>query len=227
MKWKPITTICVCSLVFGVTCYAAGAGGIEKIQAYLNHDIKFTVNGKAWTPKDDEGVVLAPVILNGTSYLPIKAVAQAVNGQAQWNDDTKTIVITSTREVTERDQMIIKKVNEVKEKLKLGLTQEEVQALFKEKYELAQGNGDLENGSDAYWKYNFFKEPGYSRPDIPDHIVDEDGLKTKKIGAYLFIGWKNNKTHLYSISYVNPKDNRVYLFVMNPDGTTSDSPVSN
>jgi hypothetical protein len=236
MKWKQMAAMGTCSLVFGATCYAAG--GIESIQAYLNHDIKFTVNSKAWTPTDSEGVVLAPVILNGTSYLPSKAVVEAFGGQVQWNDATKTIaIITSAsgtevavpnaEEVSERDQMIITKINEIKEKLKLGLTKEVVQALYKEKFEIAHDNGDLENGSDSYWKYNFFKDSGYNREEgIPDHVIDEEGLKNKKIGAYLFMGWKDNKLHMYSISYVNPKDNQVYLFSMSPDGTISDRPVS-
>jgi hypothetical protein len=74
MKWKQIAVTSACSLAFGVTGYAAGTGGVESIQAYLNHDIKFTVNNKAWTPKDSDGVVLSPVILNDTSHLPAKAV---------------------------------------------------------------------------------------------------------------------------------------------------------
>jgi len=126
---------------------------------------------------------------------------------------------------TERDQLIMKQVHEIKEKLKVGLSQEEVQKLFKEEHEIAHDNGDLENGSDSYWKYSFFKEPGYMRKDIPDHVIDEEGLKNKKLGAYLFIGWKNNTLHMYSVSYVNPKDNKIYLLVMSPDGKMTDEPL--
>ncbi|NOU93732.1 copper amine oxidase N-terminal domain-containing protein [Paenibacillus sp. LMG 31456] len=228
MKWKTIMVISACSLAFGATCYAAG--GVERIQAYLNHDFKFTLDSTAWTPTDSDGAVLAPVILNGTAYLPAKAIVEAAGGKVQWNEATKTIAITSASgseaAVSERDQLIHNKMNEIKKKLKLGLTKEEAQALFEEKFEIAHDNGDSEDGSDSYWKYNFFKESGYNRGDIPDHVIDEIGLKDKKIGAYLFIEWKNNQLFLYSIAYVNPKDNRVYLFVMSPDGTISDSPAS-
>nr|WP_243767801.1 stalk domain-containing protein [Paenibacillus agricola] len=237
MKWKQISVISACCLAFGVTSYAAG--GVESIQAYLNHDFKFTLNSKAWTPKDSDGTVLVPVILNGTSYLPVKAVVEATGGQVQWNDATKTIAITSASgtevavptagEVSERDQIVIEKMNEIKKKLNLGITKEEVQALFIEKFETAH-NSDSEDGSDSYWKYEYFKVSGYNRedyfPDHADHAIDHDGLINKKIGAYLYIEWKNNKLYMYSISYVNPKDNQVYLFVMSPDGTVSDRPVS-
>ncbi|OXM87548.1 stalk domain-containing protein [Paenibacillus rigui] len=228
MKWKRITLIGVSCIAFASTSFAFG--GIESIQAYLNHDIKYTLNNKAWTPKDSDGNTLAPVIVNGTSYLPARAIAEALGSEIQWDDSTKNISIKTTHgtgDINERDQNINKKVNEIKEKLRLGLTQQEVQGLLADKHENAYNNGDLENGSDSYWKYYLFRDPDYTAKDLPDHVIDEEGLKNKKIGAYLFIGWKNNKLHLFSISYVNPKDNKIYLFILNPDGTTSENPVSN
>lgn len=234
MKWKRIAVLGACSLAFGVTGYAAG--GVESIQAYQNHHIKFVINSSAWTPKDSDGIAAAPVILGGTSYIPTKAAVEALGGHVEWNDASKTIVITSSGEtktsipdgekVSEREQLVTKKINEIKEKLKVGLTKEEVAALFQEKYKIAHDNGDLENGSDSFWKYDFFKEPGYNREDIPDHVADEEGLQNKKIGASLFIGWKENTLHFYSISYVNPKDRQVYFFGVHSDGTVYDVPVS-
>jgi hypothetical protein len=155
-----------------------------------------------------------------------------MGGEVKWNDDTKTIAITCAtgREISERDQAILKKINEIKTKLKLGLTKEEVGALFTEKFEIAQ-NSDSDNGSDSYWKYEYFKVPGYNRedyfPDHADHAIDHEVLINKKIGAYLYIEWKNNKLYMYSISYVNPKDNQAYLFAVQPDGSTADDPVNN
>ncbi|MDQ0885407.1 hypothetical protein QFZ81_000495 [Paenibacillus sp. V4I9] len=93
MRWKKIAVISACIMAFGITSYASG--GVESIQAYLNHDFKFTLNNNAWVPKDSDGVVLTPVILNGTSYLPVKAVVEATGGEVQWNEATKTIAITS------------------------------------------------------------------------------------------------------------------------------------
>jgi hypothetical protein len=93
MRWKKIAVISACIMAFGITSYASG--GVESIQAYLNHDFKFTLNNNAWVPIDSDGVVLTPVILNGTSYLPVKAVVEATGGEVQWNEATKTIAITS------------------------------------------------------------------------------------------------------------------------------------
>ncbi|MEC0245278.1 stalk domain-containing protein [Paenibacillus chitinolyticus] len=239
MKKKYMTLLGACGLaaVLGATSYAAG--GIEKIEAYLNPDIKITLDNEAWTAKDGEGKALAPVIIDGTSYVPAKAVVEAMGGQVQWNNDTKTIVITSVpaKETpvtppqsgqTDRDKQIAQKIAEIKEKLKPGLTREEVAAKLQVKLEDADDYGDSENGSDSFSKVAYFKEAGYERPEgTPDHVIDYEGLNNKKVGANLFIGWKNDKLHFYSISYVNPADKKVHLFVVGLDGTSDDSPATN
>ncbi|WP_068775875.1 stalk domain-containing protein [Paenibacillus sp. FJAT-26967] len=89
-----VSSIVASSLLFGSMGVFA-AGGIEKIQAYLNHDIKFQVNGKSWVPKDSDGVKLAPVVYEGSSYLPARAVAEALGAEVKWDDDTQTIYIKS------------------------------------------------------------------------------------------------------------------------------------
>ncbi|MVP01860.1 stalk domain-containing protein [Paenibacillus lutrae] len=232
MKWKQLIVIGSCSLAFGATCYAAGS--VESIQAYINHSIKITVNGLGWTPLDKEGSELPPVIIDGHSYLPAHAVVKALDGQVQWNEATKTIAITSSgtnqspapgSEETERDQQILTRINALKEKLHIGITQDEVRAFIQEEVKIVQDNGDSENGADAFWKYDFFKKAGY-HSDLPDQIVDEEGLVNHDLGVSLFIAWKDKKLLLYTISYVNPVNNKVYLFAMNPDGTISDGPVS-
>lgn len=230
MKWKKIAVIGAVSfsLAIGAACYAAGGEG--SIRAYQNRHIKLIIDSKAWTPQNSDGLIAAPVILGGTSYLPTRGIVELLGGKVEWIEATKTIAITTASgsktpvPADERDQLIANKINEVKEKLKLGSTKEEVDALFEEKYETAHNNGDLEIG-DSFGKYVFFRESGYHRDDIPDHVVDEEGLKAKKIGATLFIGWKENKLLFYSISYVNPKDQEVYLYFKDSRGT-SDNPVS-
>ncbi|WP_310829564.1 hypothetical protein [Paenibacillus pedocola] len=150
---------------------------------------------------------------------------QTICGQIHLND-TSTLAISS---VSATGTAVNDKMNELQSKLKLGLTKEEVQALFTEQFEIAY-NSDSENGSDSYWKYEYFKVPGYDRTDdLPahaDHVIDYDALVNKQIGAYLYMEWKNNKLILYSIAYVNPKDHEVQLYVMGHDGTASDRPVS-
>jgi hypothetical protein len=82
------------SLLFGSVGVFASSG-LEKIQAYLNHDIKFTVDGKSWAPKDSDGNQLTPIIYDGSSYVPAKAVAEKLGGSVTWDGDSQTIRLTT------------------------------------------------------------------------------------------------------------------------------------
>ncbi|WP_088832233.1 hypothetical protein [Paenibacillus tyrfis] len=123
------------------------------------------------------------------------------------------------------DEKISKQVNYIKSSLKLGMTQEEVTSLFGDRFIDVEDNGDLENGGDSFWLYSFFKQDDY-KSAFPDYVVDKDGLKERKVGADLFIAWKNKKVHLYSVSYVQGSDNQVHQYVVKPDGTIEDRPLS-
>lgn len=86
-------------LATGLLCGAVGvyaADGVSLVQAYLNSTIKFTVNGVSWTPKDASGNKLSPLVYNGSTYLPAKAVGEAMNASVLWNAGTKTVAITTT-----------------------------------------------------------------------------------------------------------------------------------
>ncbi|MCP3776597.1 hypothetical protein NLX71_25460 [Paenibacillus sp. MZ04-78.2] len=127
------------------------------------------------------------------------------------------------QEAIASDEKISKQVNYIKSSLKLGMTQEEVTSLFGDKFIDVEDNGDLENGGDSFWLYRFFKQDDYKSP-FPDYVVDKDGLKERKVGADLFIAWKNKKIHLYSVSYVQGTE--VHQYVVRPDGTKEEGPIS-
>ncbi|OKP74542.1 hypothetical protein A3842_20730 [Paenibacillus sp. P3E] len=86
-------------LVTGLLCGAVGvyaSNGVSVVQAYLNSTIKFTVNGASWTPKDANGNKISPLVYNGSTYLPAKAVGEAMNANVLWNGSSKTVAITTT-----------------------------------------------------------------------------------------------------------------------------------
>ncbi|MBB6637826.1 hypothetical protein [Cohnella thailandensis] len=74
--------------VFGVVVLGmtvAWAGGVyagsnlQKITAYLNGNLDIQVNGTHFTAKDGNGNKLSPITYENTTYLPVRAVADAVN----------------------------------------------------------------------------------------------------------------------------------------------------
>jgi len=83
-----------CSLVF-TTIGVAASSGIEKISASLNHNIKFVLNGSNWQPKDANGNKLSALVYNGSTYVPLKAVSEALGAEAKWNSSTSSITINT------------------------------------------------------------------------------------------------------------------------------------
>ncbi|KQO15358.1 stalk domain-containing protein [Paenibacillus sp. Leaf72] len=90
-----VSSLVACGLVFGTVGIFA-ASGVEKIQVFLNHDIKFLVNGSSWTPKDNNGKVMAPIVYNGYTYLPARAVSEAVGASVKYESSSQTIQITAS-----------------------------------------------------------------------------------------------------------------------------------
>ncbi len=86
-----IFAICIV-LLFSVPAAAATATKT----ATLNYsDIKITFNGQSVTPKDANGNVVEPFIIDGTTYLPVRAVANALGLDVQWDSSAKTVILSS------------------------------------------------------------------------------------------------------------------------------------
>lgn len=76
-----------------------GAGGLtiakqatEKVDITYR-DIKIVLDKKAVTPKDANGNAVEPFIYNGTTYLPVRAVASALNLEVGWDDVNSTVYL--------------------------------------------------------------------------------------------------------------------------------------
>ena len=66
--------------------------GTEAISAWYS-DIKICVNGEYITPTDSNGDEVEPFIVNGTTYLPVRAVGNALDMDVDWDNDTKTVFL--------------------------------------------------------------------------------------------------------------------------------------
>ncbi len=61
-------------------------------QATLNYDgIKIMLDGKTITPKDANGNTVEPFTISGTTYLPVRAIANALGINVTWDGATKTV----------------------------------------------------------------------------------------------------------------------------------------
>lgn len=59
--------------------------------------INITVNGQKIQPKDANGNAVEPFALDGTTYLPVRAVAEALNMNVEWDSGTNTAVLTDKK----------------------------------------------------------------------------------------------------------------------------------
>lgn len=93
-------------LIVGVTVGAlmatssavAFTGVVQKELHYNN--IKVTLDGKNVDTVTASGNYVEPFIIDGTTYLPVRAVANAVGLDVNWNQNTSTVELTTKSEAT-------------------------------------------------------------------------------------------------------------------------------
>lgn len=75
----------------------------QTIKATLSPDVTVKYNGEVQTMKDATGTVVYPVLYNGTTYLPIRAVSNMLGIAVDWDQATRTVLLgeTDTSDKTE------------------------------------------------------------------------------------------------------------------------------
>ncbi|MBU5353489.1 stalk domain-containing protein [Paenibacillus silvae] len=86
--------------VFGMVL--TGSAGVyagsklETIKAYLNHGLAIEVNGQAFTPTGDQGKKLAPITYQGSTYLPVRSIAEALKTEVKYDAKANKVSIGSS-----------------------------------------------------------------------------------------------------------------------------------
>ncbi len=68
----------------------------ETAELFYNN-IKISLNGKEITPKDANGNYVEPFTINGTTYLPVRAVAGALGINVDWDGSTNTVILSNAK----------------------------------------------------------------------------------------------------------------------------------
>ena len=77
-------------MLFGCVAYAAS--NTKTIEALYNN-IKIYVDGVKIDPKDANGNTVEPFIYNGTTYLPVRAVGEAIGKTVTWDGATQSVYL--------------------------------------------------------------------------------------------------------------------------------------
>lgn len=90
---KKIITITAAVLIFAFGVMAAPA--IKTITAQLRPDLKVVIDGVEQEFYDAAGTQVYPVLYNGTTYLPLRAIGSSLGMSVDWNQDKFTATLTS------------------------------------------------------------------------------------------------------------------------------------
>ncbi len=86
-------------LLLGLIGNAVAANRQE--QAVLNFSgIKITLDGKEVVPKDANGTTVEPFAINGTTYLPVRAVGNAMGLGVDWDQSSNTVLLKTKGETS-------------------------------------------------------------------------------------------------------------------------------
>lgn len=55
--------------------------------------IKLVLDGNAFVPKDEDGSIMEPFTYKGRTWLPVRAVAEALNKEVNWDAETSTVIL--------------------------------------------------------------------------------------------------------------------------------------
>ncbi len=88
-----ISAIMLCSS----TAFAAST---EKTAIATYNNIKIVVDGTRVIPRDVNGNIVDPFIIDGTTYLPVRALATALGKNVLWDSEANAVVISGQAEPT-------------------------------------------------------------------------------------------------------------------------------
>lgn len=106
---KKITALAATgALAIGIVVGVSANGIIEKVQSEIRQDFTIKVNGQVQTLKNVNGEVVYPMLYEGTTYLPVRAISELNNKEVVWYEDTKTVDIVDKKEstVTDADKIV-------------------------------------------------------------------------------------------------------------------------
>ena len=97
------TVLCTASLSAGV----AASGVVTRITAEFRPDFKVVVDNEVKSFKNAQGEAVYPVLYDGTTYLPLRAVGELMGKKVYWYENEKKIELKQEEEPTVTDADVI------------------------------------------------------------------------------------------------------------------------
>ena len=96
MLKKTVLILIITALVICLSIATAIAVSSQReITALLDSGVKILFDGEVQTMRDANGNIVYPVMYNGTTYLPVRAVSNMLGLFVDWDPDTRTVILES------------------------------------------------------------------------------------------------------------------------------------
>lgn len=111
-KIKGLIMGMVIGAMISTTTVFAMTGAVQKLIEYSN--MKIMINGEEITPTDANGEYVEPFAIEGTTYLPVRAVANALGLDVGWDMKTKTVQLSKKKTEEQSSGMVVYEKNGVR-----------------------------------------------------------------------------------------------------------------
>lgn len=188
----------ILGVVFSIILFSfaspAFAASLTKNAQLVYNNIKITLNGNPITPKDANGSVVEPFIIDGTTYLPVRAVANALGIGVGWDGTTNTVQLTNG--TSSPSGTVIYEKNGIKITY-LGIAArkyggEEVKLYIEnssEKNYIVQVDDESVNGlmTDSVFSCDVAAgKSAYDSIEFPDFVLEESNLTSVNTVEFIF-----------------------------------------
>ena len=100
--WKGFGSGLILTVLIAALCVTATATAKRSIQ--VEDGIGITLNGARFTPRDANGKQVSVVLYNGTTYVPVRAISEAMGMDVSFNSATRTVVLTTADRTASQQQ---------------------------------------------------------------------------------------------------------------------------
>ena len=89
---KVVTIVLVCAFAFTSLAVIA-TNGLKTLENVKVGGIRIVIDNKEFTCTDASGAVVEPMIYNGTTYIPVRAVSTAFGKAVHWDGEESTVYL--------------------------------------------------------------------------------------------------------------------------------------